>query len=309
MRVIVVGDRPSALRSVTLPRAALWAMPLLFLAVLLLAGAVGYRIALARAGLLPSDLVQAWQGELQTLRADTADTRAGALREGRAYATRLAALQARLLRMEAVGQRLATTAHLDAGEFDFDNEPALGGPLSGERTESPGNEFTAALDRLAAQIEDRERQLDVMDSLLVDRKLQGEAILGGRPVASGYISSVFGRRTDPFTGQPAFHKGIDFTARAGTDVVAVAAGVVTWAGWDKDYGKLIEVRHSDGYRTRYAHNREILVKPGDVLKKGQVIAHVGRTGRASGTHLHFEVLTQGKLVDPLQYISTARADR
>jgi murein DD-endopeptidase MepM/ murein hydrolase activator NlpD len=120
---------------------------------------------------------------------------------------------------------------------------------------------------------------------------------------------MFGRRTDPFTGRPAFHKGLDFTARAGTEVVAVASGVVTWAGWDKDYGNLVEVRHSDGYRTRYAHNREVLVKPGEVLRKGQVIARVGRTGRASGAHLHFEVLTQGKLVDPLKYISTARVGR
>jgi YD repeat-containing protein len=266
-------------------------------------------MALAQAGQLPADLVQAWQGELGALKAGTTAARAEAQREGQTYATRLAALQARLLRMEAVGQRLATAAQLDAGEFDFDNEPALGGPMSLAASDTGGSEFTTALDRLALQIEDRERQLDVMDSLLVDRKLQGKVALDGKPVAYGYLSSVFGRRTDPFSGKQAFHKGVDFTARAGTPVLAVASGVVTWAGWDKDYGRLIEIRHSDGYRTRYAHNSAILVKPGDVVDKGQTIAKVGRTGRASGTHLHLEVLAQGKLVDPLKYISTARTRR
>lgn len=309
MRIILVGDRPSATRSLALPRAVLWATPVLLAACLLIAGLVGYRLALAQVGQLPADLVQAWHGELQNLKSETSGAREQALREGRAYATRLATLQARLLRMEAVGQRLVGAAKLDAGEFDFDNDPALGGPLSPAVEKGAGSEFTAALDRLAAQIEDRERQLSVMDSLLVDRKLQGEVALGGRPVATGYLSSVFGQRTDPFSGNKAFHKGVDFTAREGTPVLAVASGVVTWAGWDKDYGKLVEVRHSDGYRTRYAHNSAILVKPGDVIEKGQVISRVGRTGRASGTHLHLEVLAQGKLVDPLQYISTSRARR
>ena len=287
------------------PAFVLWSLPVLFVALLLAAGFVGYRYALARIGVLPADLVAAWKGELHSLHEQTLDSRAQSQREGLAYATRLAALQARLLRMEAVGQRLATAAQLDEGEFDFNTEPALGGPM-GPVSEAGGSEFAAALDRLAAQIDDRERQLAVMDSLLVNRRVQGAAALDGKPVASGYLSSVFGRRTDPFTGKQAFHKGVDFTARAGTPVYAVASGVVTWSGWSKDYGNLIEVRHSDGYRTRYAHNSAVLVKPGELVQKGQAIARVGRTGRASGTHLHLEVLADGKLVDPLQYISTSR---
>lgn len=305
MRIILVSDRPNAPRSLAMPRRVLWGLPVVVVAMLLLAGVAGYRYALAQVGELPQDMVQAWKQELESLRQQTLDSRGQAQREGLAYATRLAALQARLLRMEAVGQRLASAARLDEGEFDFDTEPALGGPLT--PAADGGSEFTAALDRLAAQLEDRERQLAVMDSLLVDRRVQGEAALDGKPVASGYLSSVFGRRTDPFSGKQAFHKGVDFTARAGTPVLAVASGVVTWAGWDKDYGRLIEVRHSDGYRTRYAHNSAILVKPGELVDKGQAIARVGRTGRASGTHLHLEVLAEGRLVDPLKYISTSRS--
>jgi murein DD-endopeptidase MepM/ murein hydrolase activator NlpD len=308
MRIIFVSDRPSAPRALALPAAVLWGLPAFVLAVLLLAGLAGYRYAVAQVGQLPAELVEAWRGELRELHAQAVGSREQARREGQAYAARLAALQARLLRMEAVGQRLAGAAHLDAGEFDFDSEPALGGPMS-PVAEAGGNEFSAALDRLAAQIEDRERQLSVMDSLLVDRRLQGEVALDGKPVAAGYLSSFFGRRTDPFSGKQAFHKGVDFTARSGTPVHAVASGVVTWAGWDKDYGRLIEIRHSDGYRTRYAHNSAILVKPGDVVEKGQAIARVGRTGRASGTHLHLEVLADGRLVDPLKYIGTSRTRR
>ena len=221
-----------------------------------------------------------------------------------------ATLQARLLRMEAVGQRLASAAKLDGGEFDFDQEPAFGGPYTSENLgDSAPTEFSLALDRLASQIENRETQLQVMERLLVNRELALDVAVDGWPVASGYVSSVFGRRTDPFSGRQAFHKGLDFTARPGTPVMAVASGVVTWAGWDKDYGKLIEIRHSDGYRSRYAHNSEIVVKPGQVVKKGQKIAKVGATGRASGTHLHLEVLANGQLVDPRQYIGTRRAVR
>ncbi len=310
MRLIVLGDKPDTSRSVALPRAVLWVVPLALLGGLLLAGLVGYRLAVAQIGKLPEDLVSAWGGELQSLASRTADLKYSSAREGRAYASRLAALQARLLRMEAVGQRLASAAKLDGGEFDFDQEPAFGGPYT---SENPGvsapTEFSLALDRLASQIENRETQLQVMERLLANRELALDVAVDGWPVASGYVSSVFGRRTDPFSGRQAFHKGLDFTARPGTPVMAVASGVVTWAGWDKDYGKLIEIRHSDGYRSRYAHNSEIVVKPGQVVKKGEKIAKVGATGRASGAHLHLEVLANGQLVDPRQYIGTRRAVR
>ena len=310
MRLIVLGDRPDTSRSVALPRAVLWAVPALLALCLLLAGLAGYRLAIAQAGELPGDLVSAWDNALTTLDVRASDLKKTSALEGRAYASRLAALQARLLRMEAVGQRLATAAKLDGGEFDFDQEPAFGGPYTTENaTESTPTEFSIALDHLAAQIEDRETQLDVMERLLVNRSLALEVAVDGWPVASGYVSSVFGRRTDPFSGRQAFHKGLDFTARAGTVVMAVASGVVTWAGWDKDYGRLIEIRHSDGYRSRYAHNSAILVKPGQVVMKGEKIAKVGATGRASGTHLHLEVLAGGQLVDPRQYIGTRRAAR
>lgn len=308
MRFIVLLDRPHSARSLALPRAWLWAVPVLFLVALGLAALVGYRLATAQAGSLPADVVGAWQGELKSLSARATELGEASVRENRAYAARLAALQARVLRMEAVGQRLASAAELEGGEFNFDEEPAVGGPLAQDLAgDGPSSELSRALDRLAAQIENREDQLEVMEQLLVNRSLASQVVIDGWPVKSGYISSVFGRRTDPFSGKQAYHKGLDFTARAGTPVLAVASGVVTWAGWDKDYGKLVEIRHSDGYRTRYAHNRAVIVKPGQVVMKGDKIAEVGNTGRASGTHLHLEVLAQGRLVDPRPYVGTARS--
>jgi murein DD-endopeptidase MepM/ murein hydrolase activator NlpD len=293
-----------------LPRAWLWAVPALLALALGLAGLIGYRLAIAATGTLPAEVVGAWQGELDRLAARADELGETSVRENRAYAARLAALQARVLRMEAVGQRLASAAELEGGEFNFDEEPALGGPLAQDRSgDTPSSELSRALDRLALQIENREDQLEVMEQLLVNRSLASQVVIDGWPVKSGYISSVFGRRTDPFSGKQAYHKGLDFTARTGTPVLAVASGVVIWAGWDKDYGKLVEIRHSDGYRTRYAHNRAVHVKPGQVVMKGDKIAEVGNTGRASGTHLHLEVLAQGRPVDPRPYLGATRNRR
>lgn len=309
MRIALTGDTPAAARALVLPARIVWTLPLLFLLCVAVAGFGGYRLALAQAGELPSDLVALWGAELTSLATRTEQLRESTGRESRAYAARMATLQARLLRLEAVGERLAVVAKLDQGEFDFDQPPALGGPFAAEAAEGvAGGDMSQSLDRLAALIEDRERQLEVMEKLLVNRRMAGDVSLAGLPVASGYVSSRFGTRADPFTGRRAWHKGVDFTARQGTEVLAVSAGVVVWAGYDKDYGKLVEIRHSNGYRTRYAHNRDYLVKPGDIVKKGQVIAHVGQTGRASGAHLHLEVVHEDRQIDPMQYISTVRAE-
>ncbi|MCG3171014.1 MAG: hypothetical protein CALGDGBN_02586 [Pseudomonadales bacterium] len=309
MRVILLSDRPSAPREWRVSPRTGWLLPLLFLGSMLAAGLVGYRLALPQAGELPADVVGAWESELAGLQRRTHELQGDAGRDARAYAARMATLQARLLRMEAVGERLAVAAGFEGGEFDFGAAPALGGPRTAAGSDAaaaPATTLTRELDALAAQIEDRQRQLEVMERLLLNRRLAGEATLAGMPVASGYVSSRFGRRTDPFDGGTAWHKGVDFTARPGTEVFAVAAGVVLFAGRDADYGNLVAIRHSNGYVTRYAHNRDLLVRPGDIVSKGQAIARVGQTGRASGAHLHLEVLLDGRTVDPLRHISTVR---
>ena len=153
---------------------------------------------------------------------------------------------------------------------------------------------------------DREQQLEILESLLADRKLEEQSWLSGHPVEKGWISSHYGQRKDPFTGQRALHKGIDFAGKEGSDILAVAGGVVTYAGSRSGYGQLVEITHGDGFVTRYGHNKEIVVEPGDVVRKGESIALMGSSGRSTGAHVHFEVYKHGRLVDPATYIRRNR---
>lgn len=219
-----------------------------------------------------------------------------------AVARRLGQMQAEILRLNAAGSKLTELARLDPSEFDFGVEPAIGGPaLPGEDLLEPSS---FSLDELAMQLELKSRQLDVLEQLLLVSQLHSDQYPSGWPVKKGWVSSLFGKRTDPFTGRRTKHSGVDFAARYGSDVVAVAGGMVTFAGVRRGYGKLVEINHGNGYVTRYAHNSENLVRIGDVLSKGDVIAKVGKTGRATGAHVHFEVLADGQRIDPHQYISS-----
>jgi murein DD-endopeptidase MepM/ murein hydrolase activator NlpD len=221
-----------------------------------------------------------------------------------ALAIRIGQMNARIIRLDALGRRLTQMADLDDGEFDFDSEPALGGPeepyLSGSAVAVP--EVLAAMTGLSQQLDNREAQLGVLESVLINQQLVDRVSPQGRPVESGWMSSYYGRRTDPFTGKPANHKGVDFAGKAGAEVFAVADGVVTWSSNRYGYGELVEINHGNGYATRYAHNAENLVEVGEEVKKGQTVALMGDTGRATGPNLHFEVLHQGNQVNPVNFI-------
>jgi murein DD-endopeptidase MepM/ murein hydrolase activator NlpD len=251
--------------------------------------------------------VDVWRSELAQQQSLVDTTRRALQQNLDALALRLGQMNAHVVRLDALGARLTQMAGLKDGEFDFSTAPSLGGP------EEPlaDTEFTkisgviGALDVLDEQLADRKRQLTVLEDLLLNSKLRGEVRPEGRPVTQGYISSVFGSRTDPFTGRRAFHKGVDFAGREGAEVVAVASGVVIWSGQRYGYGELVEVNHGNGYVTRYAHNADNLVAVGDTVRRGQVIARMGDTGRATGPNLHFEVLLNDKPVDPLTYIKAA----
>lgn len=141
-----------------------------------------------------------------------------------------------------------------------------------------------------------------MEALLAQRKIQRDVFIAGRPVKKGWMSSRFGRRTDPFNGQVAWHNGVDFAGKLKSDIVSVAAGVVTWSGPRYGYGEMVEINHGNGFTTRYAHNSENKVAIGEVVKKGQVIALMGTSGRSTGPHVHFEVYKHGRAVDPSSYI-------
>jgi murein DD-endopeptidase MepM/ murein hydrolase activator NlpD len=163
--------------------------------------------------------------------------------------------------------------------------------------------FVDAISELELQIADRAQQLDILEGLMAERQFEADVSLTGRPIKQGWISSPFGRRTDPFTGQLAWHTGIDFaTAAAGADIVSVAAGVVTATGDREGYGLAVDINHGNGYVTRYGHAEKVLVEVGDIITKGQAIALVGSSGRSTGPHVHFEVYKHGRVVDPASYI-------
>lgn len=224
-----------------------------------------------------------------------------------ALAIELGGLQAKIMRIEALGGRLTQLADLDGGEFDFSEQPASGGPYNPslqEPAELP--DFIQTLHKVANQLDNRERQLAVLSEYIIDKDIHNEVHPAGWPIEGGWISSQYGLRTDPFTGKKEHHKGIDFAHKRGTKVTSVGAGVVTWSGRRYGYGNLVEIDHGNGYKTRYAHNSECLVKVGEFVKKNQQVSTMGSTGRSTGPHVHFEVLHNGKAVNPSQFLTASR---
>jgi len=239
-----------------------------------------------------------WQRMLRDQRDGVARLRHATQADLDALTLRIGGMQARMLRLNALGKRLVHKAGLDGEEFDFDAEPGLGGPQSQDGLPVRVPDFLAMLDSLDAQLEDRERKLSVLDALLLNSSVHERVMPSGRPVEEGWLSSGFGRRSDPFTGKQQQHMGQDFAGNSGSPVIAVGDGVVSWAGKRAGYGRLLEINHGNGYTTRYGHNRQHLVKEGDRVRKGQQIALMGSSGRSTGPHVHFEVLHNGKQVNP-----------
>ncbi|MDH5301984.1 MAG: M23 family metallopeptidase [Gammaproteobacteria bacterium] len=253
----------------------------------------------------PNVLLSGMQKELDDQRQELGAARQSAEENLNALAVRMGQMKAHVIRLDALGQRLIEKAQLGKGEFDFESDPGQGGPsdAAGERGRTMSvADFVTSLEDLDQQLEHRSLQLGVLESMLMNQELQDEVYPQGRPVKRGWVSSYFGYRTDPFNGRIAHHDGIDIAGKEGTEIIAVAAGVVTWAGKRYGYGSLVEVNHGNGYVTRYAHNSDIVVKVGDTVKKGQTLAAMGSTGRSTGPHVHFEVIKSGKTVDPMQYI-------
>jgi murein DD-endopeptidase MepM/ murein hydrolase activator NlpD len=248
-------------------------------------------------------LVAEWQARLAAQQTELEALQQRSTTESQAVGRQLAAMQARLLRMEALGSRVTEIAKLDGGEFSFDEPAPVGGPIMAAQSPMAWSELQSSLTELSMQLRARESELEVLDSLLRDKEFQQTTAVSGRPVTWGWVSSPFGKRVDPFSGQNSWHAGVDFAGRRGSDVIAVASGVVTFAGKRSGYGKLIEINHGDGYVTRYAHHESLKIATGDIVRKGQSIATMGSSGRSTGPHVHFEVLKNGRPVDPRRYIA------
>lgn len=241
-----------------------------------------------------------------------------------AMAEKVGEMQARLMRLEAVSERVAGMAGMKPDEIKAIEVPAAaasgaaggasaaaGGPLVSLRDAGPATTSAEILSALTEQVGQLhalgERQADVLtliESHLFEKRLDALLMPSTQPV-DGPIGSGFGFRRDPFTGRPALHTGLDFPADPGTAIVAAAGGVVLSAGPHPQYGLLVELDHGNGLVTRYAHTSRMLVKQGDLVKRGQRIAEVGNTGRSTGPHLHFEVLVDGVQQNPTRFLQSA----
>lgn len=221
-----------------------------------------------------------------------------------AMSARMADIQARMMRIDALGAHLAESAKVKGDEFDFSHKPPMGGPEEAIALPASSVELDRTLSSLSSELQLREAQLLALDKVLQSRRQQVN--LNNMPVHDAYISSSFGYRADPMTGRTAFHGGIDFAGTEGSDVFSVADGVVMYAGQRTGYGNVVEVNHGDGLVTRYAHARAVAVKVGDMVSKDQLVAYMGSTGRSTGTHLHYEVLRNGKQIDPASFIRVAK---
>ena len=284
MNVVIFGKGLGKARQLNLSG------PLATVAVLLFAGVVGmaafagghWYAASTGSGVSSGELaglvdeLQQAREHIDTIRQENDDTLD-------AMAFRIAQMNARMIRLDALGRRLTEMANLEDGEFDFDEPPAMGGPeepmATGSNVAVP--EVVEAMQSLDLQLDSREAQLGVLESVLMNQNLKERVYPQGRPVKSGWLSSYFGKRTDPFSGKLEMHKGMDFAGKKGSDVVAVASGVVTWSGERYGYGNLVEINHGNGYVTRYGHNAEIMVKTGDSVERGQTISKMGSTGRST----------------------------
>ena len=307
MNILFVGRHHGRARVFAPGRNALFAAGVSLALVVGGAGWGGYQLAV-RTGAAEgeedqSHLVQRWQERLRESRSELKRLETHAENEIAALTRRVGELQARALRVDALGQNLMASADLKGEEFDFESRPAMGGPES----DPPGaSQTTAGLERqisaLETRLRSREKQLSLLDRLIANRELKSQREVDGRPVTWGWTSSPYGYRTDPFSGRRAWHTGVDIAGREGGDVISVGAGVVTAAHEKGGYGYIVEIDHGDGYQTRYAHAKKLLVEKGDIVEKGQKIALMGSTGRSTGPHVHFEVVKDGTRKNPTDFM-------
>ena len=223
-----------------------------------------------------------------------------------AMARKLGEMQARMMQIESLGERVAGLAGLKPEEFKPNPPPGSGGALVAGRDLSL-TELTQAMEQLDRVSGSGVDWLTVVESRLFDQKIQRTMVPTEEPVSGGRVGSPFGFRIDPITGRSALHTGLDFPADIGTPILAAAGGVVVVQEIHPAYGNMAEVDHGNDLITRYAHSSRVLVKKGDIVKRGQKIAEVGSTGRSTGPHLHFEVWVTGVPQDPARFLAAGES--
>ena len=306
MHIILVSDRLTTARSITLTWGhAILVAGTLFGSVLVLSSLFSYMTVRHAAEIRLPFL----QDMLRSLNAEEAQRSKDFVRENlNAMAVKLGEMQAQLMRLDTIGERLAGMAgvkpqDLKAFETKADGR---GGPLLLPAAMS-STELQRAVDALANQVEAKSDAISMIESQMLEDRIRKSLLPTSLPVEAEWNASSYGWRVDPFTGERAMHEGVDFVASPGTGIRAAAAGVVVSAERHPQYGNLVEIDHGKGLTTRYAHASSILVKVGQLIKRGQKIAEVGSTGRSTGPHLHFEVRIRGLAQNPDRFLRMAQA--
>ncbi|HYC35101.1 MAG TPA: M23 family metallopeptidase [Usitatibacter sp.] len=306
MNIILVSDSLARSRSVTLSQGQVLLIALGILMTGFVLAMATYMVTMRfsvdlRNPYLRSLLTALHKDDIKRSEAETRDNL-------NALAAKVGELQARIMRLDAFGERLAKAAGIKPTEFRFDEKPGQGGPAPAAGRELTMTEFQQLLAELSRVLDDRSDKLGVLDSLFMDDRLARKTIPTTLPVAMGYYSSNYGYRLDPINGRNAFHTGVDLIAPPGTPVLAAAGGVVATVAYVAEYGNIVEIDHDNGLTTRYAHLSRSNVKVGDVVMKGQAIAQVGATGRVTGPHLHFEVREKGIPLNPNKFFALDRKE-
>ena len=300
MQIILISDRLTKARSVTLSAMHLVASATVLLLLVLGATAGVYWITLRYAAEVPLPALQ--RLVLAAHETEAERSRAFVQQNLDAMAAKLGDMQAQLSRLDALGDRLASLAGVR--DLRISEAPGLGGTAP---TQLPAQnlslgDFSTRLVELSRQLENKNDMLGVLESQLFEQAVKKKLMPTMLPVRAPFNASGFGKRVDPFTGQIAMHEGIDFLADAGSSIVAAAGGVVVFAGFHPQYGYVIDVDHGNDLVTRYAHCSKLFVKEGDVVARGRKIGEVGSTGRSTGPHLHFEVRFRGAAQNPSKFL-------
>lgn len=309
MQIILLDPRFTQARSVTLTQIHIVFIGLFFVLAVFVGAFFLYYITFRFSGelklpFMPSNVaVASVQNEV--------DKKDKFLKENLAVmAVKLGEMQAQLVRLDALGERVQGLAGVKPEEFNFKEKPGRGGLETSGAVHSDVmsiSEFQQVLDAMAKDVEHRSDYMNVVETALMTDKIKSKFLPTIQPVNVSYNASGFGRRIDPFSGHSAFHEGIDFSSAAGTPIVAAAGGVVIAAEYHSQYGNMLDIDHGNDIVTRYAHASRLLVKVGDIVRRGQHVAAIGSTGRSTGAHLHFEVHVKGVVQNPHKFLSAGAA--
>ncbi len=301
MNIILVSSSLAKTRSVSLDGMHLLAAAVIFLALFIMAVlSAEYAIVRFQPGRISNEM-RSW---LATAQNHEQQKQQEYLRESLdTMAISLGQMQARLLRLDSLGSRLVKVVGMKPNEIDFSQVPAQGGAyLPAGQKDVTLSSMNQQLGNLSALLTDRGDKLAALETLLQQDRLRKKMLNTIAPVSSGWYSSNFGWRSDPFTGKSAMHEGVDYVVPQGTPIHAAASGIVVYAAMHPQFGNLVEIDHGNDILTRYAHASKLYVKVGEVLKRGQLIALVGSTGRSTGNHLHFEVRFKGLAQNPIRFL-------